>query len=332
MKKITLVLIIAALAIMASASVVRAGSFSQQVGDYPVIEYQGKCIIYSKFIEDSGENYNLKVLNININNNSIPVVFKCELLIHNKPVFRCSLENMCISYFSAVLQTQDPSDKSPNLDLDTRRTNTSDADSDGVPDIYDNCQGPSNPDPKNIDTDGDGKGDKCDVDFSYHPHAKAFGEADATLCINADPTSCPSATTPPSTPATDTDGDGIADTADNCPGADHPDPLNADTDGDGIGDACDKCDTPSDEIDIVDADGCTPAPVIPVDLDRDDDGVTDDKDLCDATPTDAVVDDTGCQVASESHSGCSMLGNSTTNLIFMVPLIPLLWRRKLSDL
>ncbi|MEO8574233.1 MAG: PxKF domain-containing protein [Pyrinomonadaceae bacterium] len=37
--------------------------------------------------------------------------------------------------------------------------------------------------------------------------------------------------------APDTDGDGVVDTADNCPAT--PNPDQADTDGDGIGDACD---------------------------------------------------------------------------------------------
>ena len=39
----------------------------------------------------------------------------------------------------------------------------------------------------------------------------------------------------------DTDGDGVCDSADNCPLVYNPDQK--DTDGDGIGDACDKCPT-----------------------------------------------------------------------------------------
>jgi len=40
---------------------------------------------------------------------------------------------------------------------------------------------------------------------------------------------------------TDTDGDGIGDSLDNCPST--PNPTQADTDGDGVGDACDNCPT-----------------------------------------------------------------------------------------
>jgi hypothetical protein len=41
-------------------------------------------------------------------------------------------------------------------------------------------------------------------------------------------------------PGQDADGDGVSDTADNCPTI--PNPDQADTDGDGLGDACDEDD------------------------------------------------------------------------------------------
>jgi hypothetical protein len=41
-------------------------------------------------------------------------------------------------------------------------------------------------------------------------------------------------------PATDTDGDGVVDAADNCPGV--PNPVQTDLDGDGLGDVCDSVD------------------------------------------------------------------------------------------
>jgi hypothetical protein len=44
------------------------------------------------------------------------------------------------------------------------------------------------------------------------------------------------------TPEDDSDGDGVPNSADNCP--DVPNPDQADTDGDGVGDACDTCPAP----------------------------------------------------------------------------------------
>jgi hypothetical protein len=78
------------------------------------------------------------------------------------------------------------------------------------------------------DADLDDKGDACDGDYSYKPS------------IKSEP------------PPEDRDGDGIQDSADNCPDDKNADQL--DYDGDGVGDACDP--------------------------DDDDDGVNDDVDNC----------------------------------------------------
>jgi OmpA-OmpF porin, OOP family len=88
----------------------------------------------------------------------------------------------------------------------------------------------------------------------------------------------------------DTDGDGIADRSDKCPGT----PRNAmvddngcpmDTDHDGVADGIDKCDgTPAGTM--VDATGC------PQDSDKD--GVFDGADKCPDTPRIATVDASGC--------------------------------------
>jgi hypothetical protein len=67
----------------------------------------------------------------------------------------------------------------------------------------------------------------------------------------------------------DTDGDGVPEATDNCPGLSNPD--QADSDGDGIGDACDP-----------DADG---------------DGVLDANDVCAASVGGAVVNGAGCTMA-----------------------------------
>jgi PKD repeat protein len=83
----------------------------------------------------------------------------------------------------------------------------------------------------------------------------------------------------------DTDGDGICDIDDQCPGFDD----NLDTDGDGIPDGCDTCndlaDTDGDGVsDCVDQETNSPCPnnvdANGVSLDSDGDGVCDDFDIC----------------------------------------------------
>ena len=70
----------------------------------------------------------------------------------------------------------------------------------------------------------------------------------------------------------DTDGDGVADSADNCPATANANQL--DTDGDGIGDACDNCRTKA-NANQADAnhngigDVCEPPQRCDVDLDKD---------------------------------------------------------------
>ncbi|WP_242521559.1 thrombospondin type 3 repeat-containing protein [Motiliproteus sp. SC1-56] len=103
-----------------------------------------------------------------------------------------------------------------------------DQDSDGVPDVTDNCPLVANPD--QIDIDGDGAGDSCDVDD---------------------------------------DGDGVEDTQDNCPQDPNPaqsdadldgigDACDGDSDGDGVDDQVDLCPLSPPSL-PVDLDGCTGA-------------------------------------------------------------------------
>lgn len=88
----------------------------------------------------------------------------------------------------------------------------------------------------------------------------------------------------------DSDGDGVADSRDKCPGTPRGATVNAagcpsDADGDGVADGIDECDgTPAGTR--VDANGC------PQDSDRD--GVFDGADKCPGTPRDAIVDAAGC--------------------------------------
>ena len=122
-----------------------------------------------------------------------------------------------------------------------------DEDGDGVPDAEDNCKKVKNAGQQ--DTDGDGKGDKCDGDD---------------------------------------DGDGVADAADNCPkvanagqqdtdGDGKGDKCDGDDDGDGVGDAHDNCPKVANGGQL-DTDGDGEGDKC--DDDDDDDGVPDVDDNC----------------------------------------------------
>jgi OOP family OmpA-OmpF porin len=97
--------------------------------------------------------------------------------------------------------------------------------------------------------------------------------------------------------AVDTDGDGVNDDADNCPGTPAGTPVDAsgcplpqDDDGDGVTNDIDKCPgTPAGAK--VDASGC--------ELDSDGDGVGDSRDQCPNTPPGAKVDEKGCELDSD---------------------------------
>ncbi len=95
----------------------------------------------------------------------------------------------------------------------------------------------------------------------------------------------------------DTDGDGVADDMDKCPGTPAGTavdssgcPLPQDDDGDGVTNDIDKCPgTPAGAK--VDASGC--------ELDSDGDGVGDSRDQCPNTPAGAKVDEKGCEFDSD---------------------------------
>jgi OOP family OmpA-OmpF porin len=93
----------------------------------------------------------------------------------------------------------------------------------------------------------------------------------------------------------DSDGDGVVDTLDKCPGtpsgvAVDKDGCPRDSDGDGVPDYLDKCPgTPAGVA--VDKDGCP--------LDSDKDGVANNLDKCPGTPAGVAVDKDGCPLDSD---------------------------------
>ncbi|MDF1543858.1 MAG: M12 family metallo-peptidase [bacterium] len=117
-----------------------------------------------------------------------------------------------------------------------------DLDSDGIPDVADNCPGTSNP--AQTDSDGDGVGDVCDNCATPNPDQRDVdGDGIGDDCDN-----CPATA---NLAQTDSDSDGRGDACDNCPGMSNP--SQADADGDFIGDMCDVC--PNDHNNDADGDG-----------------------------------------------------------------------------
>ncbi|HET9477459.1 MAG TPA: thrombospondin type 3 repeat-containing protein [Dehalococcoidia bacterium] len=107
-----------------------------------------------------------------------------------------------------------------------------DQDNDAVPDQIDNCPLVFNP--TQMDSDGDGEGDACDVDYD-NDGVDDFTD-NCVLVPNPDQTDGDGDGRGDACDPLD-DGDGISASVDNCPEA--PNPDQTDTDGDGLGDVCD---------------------------------------------------------------------------------------------
>jgi len=107
-----------------------------------------------------------------------------------------------------------------------------DTDGDGIPDRTDNC--PEAPNPLQMDTDSDDKGDMCDPDVDNDGWPNELDNCPYVYNpdqLDTDPNSFGDAC------RSDKDSDGYQDFEDNCPLT--PNPDQADSDSDGIGDACD---------------------------------------------------------------------------------------------
>jgi len=128
-----------------------------------------------------------------------------------------------------------------------------------------------------------------------HELYKTIGCPGRALLDAPCPAPAPAKAAAPAAKPLDSDGDGVSDELDRCPGTPQGARVDArgcelDNDGDGVVDALDKCpNTPAGAR--VNADGC--------ELDSDGDGVVDRLDKCPNTPAGRRVDANGCELDSD---------------------------------
>ena len=110
-------------------------------------------------------------------------------------------------------------------------TTCNDDDKDFVPNVIDNC--PNTANVTQLDTDGDGVGDYCDIcpnQWDANSQVDVDGDGEGVACDN-----CPTVV---NANQQNSDSDGFGDVCDNCPTVANPD--QEDIEGDGIGDICDS--------------------------------------------------------------------------------------------
>ncbi len=166
-------------------------------------------------------------------------------------------------------------------------SNCIDSDSDGVPNIADNCDNVANPGQE--DTDADGTGNACDGSEGLCNNG-ASDDSDADVdCADADCAADPVC----ANPGGDDDTDGVPNASDNCPADSNPGQENGD--GDGFGDVCDNSegdcgngvnDDIDGDVDCADSE-CAATPNC---VDDDDDGVPNVFDNCPADFNDTQDD------------------------------------------
>ncbi len=115
-----------------------------------------------------------------------------------------------------------------------------------------------------------------------------------------------------SAPPADTDGDGVIDEDDQCPGTAYGVKVDSvgceiigDSDNDGVLDNVDKCPNTAPNTEV-DESGCPYG-------DADKDGVKDNKDACPNTPAGARVDEKGCRIMLEESVSIKLQVNFATN-------------------